>query len=52
MKRNAWRSKSNAGAPRKSETEQSNLIFITALKEIKNVDNDEDARKESLQKNY
>jgi hypothetical protein len=27
--------RANAGAPRKSETEQSNLIFITALKEIK-----------------
>ncbi len=38
--------RANAGAPRKAETEQSNIIFITALKEAKNVDNDLDARKE------
>lgn len=35
-----------AGAPRKAETEQSNTIFLNALKEIKSVDNDFDARVE------
>ena len=34
-----------AGAPRKAEVEQSNIIFLTAIREAKNVDNDFDARK-------
>ena len=38
--------RANAGAPRKAEVEQSNAIFLTAIKEAKNVDNDLDARKE------
>lgn len=38
--------RANAGAPRKAEVEQSNVIFLTAIKEAKNVDNDLDARKE------
>jgi hypothetical protein len=33
-----------AGAPRKAEVEQSNTIFLNAIKESKNVDNDLDAR--------
>lgn len=37
--------RANAGAPRKAEVEQSNVIFLTAIKELKNVDNDLDARK-------
>ena len=37
--------RTNAGAPRKAEIEQSNVIFLTAIKELKNVDNDLDARK-------
>jgi hypothetical protein len=37
MKRN-MEEQTNAGAPRKSETEQSNLIFITALKRLKALD--------------
>jgi len=38
--------RANAGAPRKAEVEQSNLIFLNAIKEAKNVENDFDARKE------
>ncbi len=38
--------RANAGAPRKAEVEQSNVIFLNAIKEAKNVDNDLDARKE------
>jgi hypothetical protein len=33
-----------AGAPRKAEVEQSNTIFLNAIKESKNVDNDLEAR--------
>jgi hypothetical protein len=38
--------RANAGAPRKSEVEQSNFIFISAIKDVYNAENDEDARKE------
>lgn len=38
--------RAGAGAPRKAEVEKSNEIFLTAIKEAKNVDNDLDARKE------
>jgi hypothetical protein len=37
--------RANSGAPRKAEVEQSNTIFLTAIKEAKNVDNDFEARK-------
>ena len=33
-----------AGAPTKAEQIQSNNIFLSAIKEVNNVDNDEDAR--------
>ena len=33
-----------AGAPTKAEQVQANNIFLSAIKEVNNVDNDEDAR--------
>jgi len=38
----------NAGAPKKAEVLQTNFIIISAIKELKEVDNDEDARKEVI----
>ena len=38
----------NAGAPKKSEVLQTNFLILSAIKELKEVDNDEDARKEVI----
>ena len=36
----------NAGAPKKSEVLQTNFLILSAIKELKSVYSDEDARKE------
>lgn len=38
----------NSGAPKKAVVLQTNFLILSAIKELKEVDNDEDARKEVI----